>query len=99
MDKIQSVSAIGQEKINHIERNTSKTFGEGFSDMLKDSIMAVEKLHRTSDVAINDFTIGENQNIHETMIAIEKTSIATGLLLEIRNKVVQAYQEVMRMTF
>jgi len=99
MDKIQFVSTTGQEKINHIERNASKTFGDGFSDMLKGSIMAVNQLHKASDTAIADFTIGEHQNIHETMIAIEKSSITTGLLLEIRNKVVQAYQEVMRMTF
>ena len=99
MDKIQSVLATGQENINGIERNTSKTFGEGFNDVLKNSIMAVNDLQRASNEAITDFTIGENQNIHETMIAIEKSSITTGLLLEIRNKVVQAYQEVMRMTF
>ena len=99
MDKIQFVSTPPQEKINQIERNTNKTFGEGFSDVLKGSIMAVDRLNKASDAAIADFTIGENQNIHETMIAIEKSSITTGLLLEIRNKVVQAYQEVMRMTF
>jgi len=99
MDRIQPVSTIGQERINHIGRNTSKPLGEGFGDMLKDSIMAADKLNKTSDAAIASFTTGEHQNIHETMIAIEQSSITTGLLLEIRNKVVQAYQEVMKMTF
>jgi len=50
-----------------------------------------------SDQAIQQLSTGENRNLHETMIAVEKASISFQFMSQIRNKALEAYQEVMRM--
>jgi flagellar hook-basal body complex protein FliE len=46
-----------------------------------------------------DFAIGKNNNIHEVMIAAEKAGLSLKFLMQIRNKLLDAYQEIMRMSF
>ena len=50
-----------------------------------------------SDQAIQKLATGENRNLHETMIAVEKASISFLFMSQVRNKALEAYQEVMRM--
>ena len=50
-----------------------------------------------ADVAIQDFITGDTRNIHETMLAVGKADLAFRLTMQVRNKMVEAYQEVMRM--
>jgi flagellar hook-basal body complex protein FliE len=40
---------------------------------------------------------GETKNIHETMIAIEKANVSFNMMIQVRNKLLSAYQEIMRM--
>lgn len=64
--------------------------------MLKNSIEQVSQLQQKSNESINDLVTGKHANIHQTMIATEKSSVAFELLMQSRNKVVDAYKEVMR---
>jgi flagellar hook-basal body complex protein FliE len=57
----------------------------------------VDNLEKKSDATIKGFAIGEVTDIHEVTIAVEEAQIAFNLLLEIRNKLLETYQEVMRM--
>ena len=52
---------------------------------------------KEADVAIQDFATGDTRNIHETMIAVGKADLAFRLTMQVRNKMVEAYQEVMRL--
>ena len=72
--------------------------GEGvsFADTLSESLDKVNDLQKEADVAIEDFATGKTRNIHETMIAVNKADIAFRLTMQVRNKIVEAYQEVMR---
>jgi flagellar hook-basal body complex protein FliE len=54
---------------------------------------------KESDQLARDFATGKNNNIHEVMIASEKAGISMRFLLQIRNKLLDAYQEIMRMSF
>ncbi|MDO8426052.1 MAG: flagellar hook-basal body complex protein FliE [Deltaproteobacteria bacterium] len=70
--------------------------GDTFSTVLKDSINKVNNLQVEADAAIQGLAKGETNNIHETMIAIEKANISFNLMVQVRNKLVQAYEEIMR---
>ena len=70
--------------------------GDTFSTVLKDSIEKVNKLQTESDQAIQGLAKGDTGNIHETMIAIEKANLSFNLMVQVRNKLVAAYKEIMR---
>ena len=73
--------------------------GKGFGEVLKDSIKKVNALQIEADEAIKSFAKGESKDIHETMIAVQKADLSFQLMMQIRNKIVEAYQEVMRLQF
>ena len=73
--------------------STSDSFGK----LLTDSINQVNRLQVDADSSINDLATGRQADIHRTMIAMEKASISFELLMQIRNKVISAYDKIMRM--
>jgi flagellar hook-basal body complex protein FliE len=75
---------------------TSSTDGPSFADTLAQSLDKVNTMQKEADVAIQDFVAGDTRNIHETMIAVGKADLAFRLTMQVRNKIVEAYQEVMR---
>lgn len=68
-----------------------------FGNMLARSLEEVNRLQITADEAIEDLEAGKQKNIHETMIAMEKADVAFQLLMQVRNKIISAYETVMRM--
>ena len=70
--------------------------GPSFADTLAESLDKVNTMQKQADVAIQDFVAGDTRNIHETMIAVGKADLAFRLTMQVRNKIVEAYQEVMR---
>lgn len=70
--------------------------GVGFADVLKDSIEKVNAIQGEADLAIKGLSTGQVGNIHETMIAIEKANLSFNMMVQVRNKLVQAYEEIMR---
>lgn len=71
----------------------SKTFG----DFLASSISSVNDLQKEANVAIQKLATGENKNLHETLLTVEKAEIAFKQMNQIRQKVIDAYKEIMRM--
>ena len=67
-----------------------------FADTLKQSIAEVNALKIQADKAIEDLAAGKTDDIQSTILAMEKADISFKLMIEIRNKLVSAYQEVMR---
>ena len=85
-----------------IEKTANKPQGSGkgdrsFGEFLKTSIEEVNRLQGEANHAIEQLGTGETKNIHETMIALEKAEVSFKLMLEVRNKILDAYHEVMRM--
>lgn len=68
-----------------------------FKDLLMDALQNVSTLEKESDQMTEDFIAGRTDNIHSVMIAGEKASVALDFVMEVRNKVLEAYQEIMRM--
>ena len=72
---------------------------ESFGQVLKQSLNEVNQLQNQADEAIDALATGQNTDIHNTMIAMEKADVAFRLLMQIRNKVISAYETIMRMQF
>ena len=68
-----------------------------FTEMLANSIGEVNKLQGEANLAIEKLATGKSKNIHETMLAVEKAEIAFKTMNQVRQKVIDAYKEVMRM--
>ena len=78
--------------------SSSKTDKPGdFQNMLQSAIERVESSRSAANDAVNQFVSGENQDLHTTMLATQRASLDFELFLQVRNKVVQSYQEIMRM--
>lgn len=73
--------------------STGVTFGQLLSNALGD----VNKLQVDANKASVDLATGKIQDVSEAVIATEKASIALQLTMQVRNKVIDAYQEIMRM--
>ena len=68
-----------------------------FGEMLKQAVTEISQLQNNADKAITSVQLGQSGNIHEAMIAIEKADISFRAMMQVRNKILEAYQEVMRM--
>lgn len=70
---------------------------ESFGKFLGEMIDKVNSAQQSSDKAIQQLSTGETKSLHETMIAMEKANVSFQFLTQVRNKAVEAYQEIMRM--
>lgn len=77
------------------KRSEPKT--RSFSDVLMESIEKVNALQKEADDAIEELLLGKNKDIVQTMITMEKADISFKLMMQVRNKIIQAYEEIMRM--
>lgn len=68
-----------------------------FSDFLTKAVSEVEEKMRVSDVERQKVLTGEANNLHQATIAAQEASVAFSLMVEVRNKLVESYQELMRM--
>ncbi|MDR0454295.1 MAG: flagellar hook-basal body complex protein FliE [Deferribacteraceae bacterium] len=67
-----------------------------FSDILKSALNSVNNAQYEADQAVKRVLSGESDDIHDTMIALQKADVSLKMMLEVRNKILEAYQEVMR---
>ncbi len=71
--------------------------GKSFADTLKDAVEGVNEMQKTSDKAMQNLATGRTDNVADVMIAAEKADIALKVMVQVRNKIIDAYQEVMKM--
>jgi len=70
---------------------------EGAGKFFSELVSKVNDMQVRSDQSIQALASGENKNLHEVMISMEKASISFLFMSQVRNKAIEAYQEVMRM--
>ncbi len=71
---------------------------KSFGAVLKDSLSQVNHLQHQADQAIQELATGGKATLHDTMLALQKADLSFKLMMQVRNKIVEAYQEVLRMT-
>lgn len=79
------------------EGGAPATGGKSFGEVLGNALGQVNKLQNDAEQASVNLAAGKIQDVSEVVIATEKATVALQLTMQVRNKVVDAYQEIMRM--
>ncbi len=108
--QVPSVPKAGEAPgINVVPANELKTLSPGsttavtatpntnFGDMLSNMVQDVNAKQVAANDAVNGMMAGDNVSLHQTMIAMEEASVSFQLMVEVRNKLLESYQELMRM--
>jgi len=95
MDPLKILPVTG--KLGPQVSDNVKTAEKSFGQFLSDAITEVNQLQHNAAAANVNLATGKIQDISEVVIASEKATIALQLTMQVRNKVVESYQEVMRM--
>jgi flagellar hook-basal body complex protein FliE len=97
---MDSIKGISQDPSNMLSAGKGPgAKKEDFLKTLKSFYNNVDMQLKEADQKVGDFAVGKKQGLHEIMIASEKANISFKLLLQIRNKFLEAYREIMRMQF
>jgi len=91
IERINDILVKNNNSVNKANENSS------FDDVLKGALDEVNKLQKDADNYTKLLALGQVENIHDVTIASEKAKIALQMTLTVRNKVVDAYKEIMRM--
>jgi|ERR1035437_7588074 flagellar hook-basal body complex protein FliE len=71
--------------------------GSGFSSVLTDAISKVESFQNNATDSVNKFLSGEGEELHKVALATQQADLSLQLFMQVRNKVVTAYNQVMQM--
>jgi flagellar hook-basal body complex protein FliE len=70
---------------------------EGFGQMLDGLVSTVEAKQGAAQAATRKILLGDSDQLHQSVIAMQEASVAFTMMVEVRNKLVESYQELMRM--
>ncbi|MFE5319606.1 flagellar hook-basal body complex protein FliE [Paenibacillus sp. NPDC056579] len=96
------IDKVGLLPMQSIAQQPSKSMSasevsEQFGQFLNDAMVKLNNQQAEVDKFNDQFARGENVDVHQLTIASEKASLGLQLTVQVRNKVVEAYQEIMRM--
>ena len=95
INKAAVTEALSSLKTSH--GSATKSIQSSFTDLLTNSLKAVNQEQKVADKMATDLSTGKSENIHETMLALSKAELSFNLVVQVRNKVLEAYQDIMRM--
>ncbi len=95
------------QPINDIQLNALQTQGtgttevtqvtQGFADIITNLVNDVNNHQQAADLGIREVHAGRARNLHDAMIAMEQAEISLRFMVQVRNKAMDAYREIMRM--
>ena len=80
-----------------IRRPDPEVDGPTFPEMMRRALEEVNQLQSDAGTKVQDLVTGQTDNLHEVMIAVEEAGIAFQLTMEVRNQILKAYDEILRM--
>ncbi len=94
---INPISPAVTGKVGQIVENFEQKSGVGFKETVNKFIGDVNDLQLKAGKEIENFAGGEVDNVHEVMIAMTKAEVSFKFMMETRNKLIDAYKEIMQM--
>lgn len=94
---IEAISAIGGDIARSTAITSSTATGTDFMTLLGDGLARVDHSLQTADTQLRSLAAGENIPIHDVMISMEQARMDLTLMAEVRNRAIEAYQELTRM--
>ena len=79
------------------DQSSAKQSGQSFVDLLKDGIKEVNQSQKIADKKASEVATGKSGELHEVMLAASQAELSFNLLVQIRNKALEAYTDIMRM--
>lgn len=97
-DRIQALVVEGPQRSQRIEQvgKADKAGSGDFSNVLTKAVGELDRLQLDADREVKNVALGDG-NLHEMSIALEKANISMRLALKVKSKVLDAYQQIMRM--
>lgn len=98
MATFNPIGQILPDSINEISKNkvAKNPSGQNFGDVLKETLNSVNKTQADAEKASIDLATGEIKDIHQAALAINKAELNLKMVLEVRNKAISAYKEILR---
>jgi len=105
MDEVKNLGNIGPAQLPNLGPQSSTPLagafdssgGRTFSDFLGEMVRDVNAKQATANQAVEGVLNGENVPLHQAMLSVEEASVSFQLMVEVRNKLLDSYQELMRM--
>lgn len=88
---------IRNSKVAFANPTSTKGAEKSFADTLKDAVQSVNQMQQESDKKAQELAVGKTKDVAGVMISAEKADIALKLMVQVRNKIIEAYQEIMKM--
>jgi flagellar hook-basal body complex protein FliE len=95
---LSGISQLGQASVG-VEIGRGVDDRLDFASQLQAAFNHIERLHADADQQIAGLLNGQGEDIHKVMIAVEKASLSFQLMMQVRNKIIQAYRDVSGMAF
>ena len=95
--EIQQTAKTGQVESTQAAQGAGAVQGAGFGEVLNQFVGEVNQKQLDSTQAVNDLLAGKEVPLHQAMIAMQEAGVAFQLMVEVRNKLLEGYQELMRM--
>lgn len=89
-----SPANLNQEQVSQITHNQPQ-----FVDTLRQTLQQAQQIQSEADQKVTSLVTGQGGDIQSAMIAVEKANLSFQMVIEVRNKIVQAYQDVYNMQF
>ena len=93
---IEAISANSIFSDNPVGQS-SKNIGDAFGGSIKDAVESLDNTQKSAEKEISRAVTGESPDLHKTIIALQTADLKFQFGLQVRNKLVGAYEEVMRM--
>jgi flagellar hook-basal body complex protein FliE len=108
MSPIGSINPLTASPLTRIDAPLPKTAltpsgplttapADGFGTMLEGLVSTVESKQQAANVSTQKVLLGQSDQLHQSVISMQEASVAFSLMVEVRNKLVESYQELMRM--
>ena len=96
MNAMNGLNPTGN-RLSPLEQFGRREEAAGFKESLAQTVREIDGLQKEANQAIETMAAGEPKDVHEVMIAMEKAGISLRLMVQVRNKIMTAYEEIMRL--
>jgi flagellar hook-basal body complex protein FliE len=97
MNEINAIGPVGESGfVNKPKSTTAPQNGVSFKETLSNYLSDVNEMQQKADTSIKKMVAGEITDVHQVMTSVEQANTAFNMMMELRNKVMDAYQEIMR---
>jgi flagellar hook-basal body complex protein FliE len=97
MNEINAIGPVGESGfVNKPKSTSAPSNGVSFKETLSNYLSDVNEMQKKADTSIKKMVAGEITDVHQVMTSVEQANTAFNMMMELRNKVMDAYTEIMR---